>query len=112
RARRPTQLKCVTSNCATSAAWSAGGTARRRRLGQTWTGHGRVSRTRGSIATGNVRSPQALRMPAIRFDATLSTIDKSIILRLPGKVSGKLPSRGQVAVKGTINGHRFQTVLE
>ena len=51
-------------------------------------------------------------MPTIRFDATLYTIDKSTILRLPEKASGKLPSRGQVAVQGTINGHGFQTVLE
>jgi hypothetical protein len=50
--------------------------------------------------------------PTIRFDATLYTIDKSVILRLPEKASVKLPSRGQVAVHGTINGHRFQTVLE
>src|ERR1700681_2222509 len=50
--------------------------------------------------------------PPIRFDATLYTIDKWIVLRLPEKASGKLPSRGQVAVQGTINGHRFQTVLE
>lgn len=33
-------------------------------------------------------------------------------MRLPEKASEKLPSRGQVAVQGTINGHRFQTVLE
>lgn len=51
-------------------------------------------------------------MPAIRFDATLDTIDKSTLVRLPGTASGKLPSRGQVAVRGTINGHGFQTVLE
>jgi hypothetical protein len=31
---------------------------------------------------------------------------------LPAKASKKLPSRGQVAVHGTINGHAFQTVLE
>jgi hypothetical protein len=49
---------------------------------------------------------------AVRFDATLSRIDKSTVLRLPEKASGKLPSRGQVAVQGTINGHRFRTVLE
>jgi hypothetical protein len=48
----------------------------------------------------------------IRFDATLYTIGKSTILRLPEKASRKLPSRGQVAVQGTINGHGFQTVLE
>jgi uncharacterized protein YdeI (YjbR/CyaY-like superfamily) len=50
--------------------------------------------------------------PTIRFDAKVDTIDKSIILHLPKKASGRLPSRGQVAVQGTINAHRFQTVLE
>ena len=51
-------------------------------------------------------------VPTIRFDATLYTIDNWTILRLPESASGKLPSRGQVAAQGTINGHRFQTVLE
>lgn len=51
-------------------------------------------------------------MPTIRFDATLNTIDGCSILRLPEKATRKLPSRGQVAVQGTINGHGFQTVLE
>jgi len=50
--------------------------------------------------------------PTIRFDATLCKIDSWTILRLPEKASRKLPSRGQVAVQGTINGHGFQTVLE
>src|SRR5258708_9428553 len=50
--------------------------------------------------------------PTIRFDAALYTIDKWTILRLPEKASRKLPSRGQVAVQGTINGHGFQAVLE
>ena len=49
---------------------------------------------------------------AIRLEATLHTIDKWTILRLPEIASEKLPSRGQVAVQGTINGHEFQTVLE
>jgi len=49
---------------------------------------------------------------AIRFDATLSTIDTSAVLRLPETASKDLPSRGQVAVHGTINGVEFQTVLE
>ena len=48
----------------------------------------------------------------IRFDATIDTIDESTILRLPREASEKLPSRGQVAVQGTINGAPFQTVLE
>jgi hypothetical protein len=51
-------------------------------------------------------------VPTIRFDATLYTIDKWSILRLPENASRKLPSRGQVAVQGTINGHGFRTVLE
>jgi uncharacterized protein DUF1905/bacteriocin resistance YdeI/OmpD-like protein len=55
---------------------------------------------------------QRAGVPTIRFDATLHTIGKSTLLRLPEKASVKLPSRGQVAVEGTINGHRFQTVLE
>src|SRR4029450_6140841 len=48
----------------------------------------------------------------IRFDATLSTIDTSTMLRLLETASKKLPSRGQVAVHGTINSVEFQTVLE
>lgn len=48
----------------------------------------------------------------IRFDATPHTIDNWTILRLPEKASERLPSRGQVAVRGTINGHEFRTVLE
>jgi len=55
---------------------------------------------------------QRAGVPTIRFDATLHTIGKSTLLRLPEKASLKLPSRGQVAVEGTINGHQFQTVLE
>src|ERR1700720_2684850 len=55
---------------------------------------------------------QRAEMSTIRFDATLYTIDSWTILRLPEKASGRLPSRGQVAVQGTINGHGFQTVLE
>jgi hypothetical protein len=48
----------------------------------------------------------------IRFDATLSTINTSAVLRLPETASKDLPSRGQVAVRGTINGVEFETVLE
>ena len=49
---------------------------------------------------------------AIRFDATLSAIGTSTVVRLPEAASKDLPSRGQVAVHGTINGVGFQTVLE
>lgn len=48
----------------------------------------------------------------IRFAATLSAIDSSTIVRLPNDASARLPSRGQVAARGSINGHDFQTVLE
>jgi hypothetical protein len=48
----------------------------------------------------------------IRFDATLSAIDTSSVLRLPETASKMLPSRGQVAVHGTINGVGFHAVLE
>jgi len=51
-------------------------------------------------------------VPTIRFDTTLYTIDERTIVRLPEEASEKLPSRGQVAIQGTINGHAFQTVLE
>jgi hypothetical protein len=52
------------------------------------------------------------RVPAIRFEATPVTIGDRTILRLPQNASDRLPSRGQVAVQGTINGHTFETVLE
>ena len=48
----------------------------------------------------------------IRFDATLTAVGTSTVLRLPETASKNLPSRGQVAVRGTINGVEFQTVLE
>jgi hypothetical protein len=49
---------------------------------------------------------------SIRFEATLQTTGPRTILRLPEAASKKLPSRGQVAVHATINGHAFDTVLE
>src|SRR5438105_7748668 len=55
---------------------------------------------------------QRVGVPAIRFAGTPYTIGRSMILRLPEKASVKLPARGQVAVRGTISGHQFQTVLE
>jgi hypothetical protein len=55
---------------------------------------------------------QRTGLPTIRFDARLATVDQQTIVRLPEKASGKLPSRGQVAVQGMINGHGFHTVLE
>ena len=49
---------------------------------------------------------------SIQFDATVSTIDTVTVLRLPEAASKKLPSRGQVAVRGTINHVKFEAVLE
>ncbi len=57
----------------------------------------------------NARSAQAA---PIRFDAELSTIDDTGLVRLPQSASEQLPSRGQVAVHATVDGHRFQTVVE
>ncbi len=51
------------------------------------------------------------RLP-IRFDATLQATAGPTILRLPQAASKELPSRGQVAVRGTINGCAFETVIE
>jgi hypothetical protein len=48
----------------------------------------------------------------IRFTATPDTIDASTVMRLPEEASRLLASRGQVAVRGSINGHEFRTVLE
>jgi Domain of unknown function (DUF1905) len=50
--------------------------------------------------------------PAIRFEARAQRTGGSTVLRLPDDASAKLPSRGQVAVNGVMNGHAFQTVLE
>jgi Domain of unknown function (DUF1905) len=55
---------------------------------------------------------QRTEAAAVHFDATLSTIGTSTVVRLPETASANLPSRGQVAVHGTINGVEFRTVLE
>lgn len=49
---------------------------------------------------------------SIHFEAALYVLNNQTILRLPEDASKQLPSRGQVAVAGTINGHEFTTVLE
>ncbi len=52
-------------------------------------------------------------MTPIRFDAAVqATGGGRLILRLPNAASKKLPSRGQVAVHGMINGQSFKIVLE
>jgi hypothetical protein len=49
---------------------------------------------------------------AICFDAEVRKIGRWTIVRLPDDASAKLPSRGQIAVKGVMNRHAFQSVLE
>jgi hypothetical protein len=48
----------------------------------------------------------------IRFGGRLETIGPAVLVRLPNEASERLPSRGQVAVRGVLNGHEFATVLE
>lgn len=51
-------------------------------------------------------------MSAISFKAKLFTINNWTIVQLPATASAKLPSRGMVMVKGTINDVDFQSGLE
>lgn len=48
----------------------------------------------------------------ISFAAVFVEIEGRTILRLPEAASRQLPSRGQVAVRATINGGEFDTVIE
>ncbi len=48
----------------------------------------------------------------IHFTATVYELKGYAILPVPEDQSAALPSRGQVSVAGTLNGHEFQTVLE
>jgi hypothetical protein len=52
------------------------------------------------------------RDDVIRFETGLVSVGDRLILRLPPEASGKLPSRGQVAVTGRMNDHAFETVVE
>lgn len=59
--------------------------------------------------------PRNIRASAhepIRFSGVLSGIDDTTLVRLPGAASRRLPSRGQVAVHASIDGHGFATVVE
>jgi hypothetical protein len=49
---------------------------------------------------------------AIRFEVEARKTGRWTIARLPDDASAELPSRGQIAVTGVMNGHAFQTVLE
>ena len=48
----------------------------------------------------------------IDFTAELVTVDDATLVRLPQDASDLLPSRGQVAVHASIEGHDFDTVVE
>ena len=51
-------------------------------------------------------------MSEVRFETRLVKIGSLTLLRLPKGASTKLPSRGMVMARGTINGFRFQAPLE
>jgi hypothetical protein len=46
------------------------------------------------------------------FEAPVHVTGSMAIVRLPDEASQRLPSRGQVSVRGTLNDHEFQTVVE
>jgi hypothetical protein len=54
----------------------------------------------------------AQELRPIRFQAELQTIERTTIVKLPAEASAALPSRGQVAVVGAIDGHDLRTVVE
>lgn len=51
-------------------------------------------------------------MPAAHFQTKPFKINSRVIIKLPKEASDTLPSRGQVMVMGTINGHAIKTALE
>ena len=50
--------------------------------------------------------------PVIRFDAEVVTLEGRRIALVPADASARLPSRGQVAVTGTLDGHPLTDVVE
>ena len=48
----------------------------------------------------------------IRFTATVDTIEAATVIRLSEGASRLLPSRGQVAIRASINGYEFRSVIE
>lgn len=50
--------------------------------------------------------------PTIPFTSRVERIGDRRIVRLPADASAQLPSRGQVAVRATLDGHAFETVIE
>jgi hypothetical protein len=60
--------------------------------------------------SGSQRSEES--MATISFETRLFKIGAWTLLRLPKGASAKLPSRGMVMARGTINGFYFQAALE
>lgn len=54
----------------------------------------------------------SVKVSVVQFESSVSVAGPTAIVRLPESASRGLPSRGQVAVHGTLNGHEFQTVVE
>ncbi|MFT3662184.1 MAG: YdeI/OmpD-associated family protein [Gordonia sp. (in: high G+C Gram-positive bacteria)] len=50
--------------------------------------------------------------PTIRFTAEVERVNDRTLARIPAAASAELPSRGQVAVTGTLDGANFATVVE
>jgi len=50
--------------------------------------------------------------PATTTRARITSVEGELIVQLPADASAALPSRGQVAVTGTINGAPLETVVE
>jgi hypothetical protein len=48
----------------------------------------------------------------VTFSGELTSIDDTVLVRLPADASRALPSRGQVAVIATVDGHAVETVVE
>lgn len=48
----------------------------------------------------------------VEFSGVLETIGSTTLVRLPPEASRALPSRGQVAVHGAVDGREFDTVVE
>jgi hypothetical protein len=67
---------------------------------------------RSGAMTDRTSARKASDTAPVRFEAQVQKTGASTILRLPDDASAKLPSRGQVAVEGAVNGHAFRAIVE
>src|SRR5437588_841767 len=111
RSHRP-RRRLPASRCAGTSPRTEEGSIGESHIAVTVLGHSGSLSSRSEDCNHMSAMSQRTEVSTVHFDATLSTIHDWTILRLPQEASEKLPSRGQVAVQGTINGQRFQTVLE